>query len=48
MVVKFEKPDLEQQKEELVREQNDFKITLASLQAALLQQLSDADPKTIL
>jgi dynein heavy chain len=48
MVVKFEKPDLEQQKEDLVREQNDFKITLAQLQANLLQLLSDADPNTIL
>jgi dynein heavy chain len=31
-----------------VREQNDFKITLRDLQAALLQQLAEADPNTIL
>jgi len=48
MVVKFEKPDLEQAKEELVRKQNAFQITLAGLEAALLQNLSDADPATIL
>jgi dynein heavy chain len=35
-VVKVEKPDLEQEKEELVTKQNEFKITLANLEAALL------------
>jgi dynein heavy chain len=48
MVVKVEKPDLEQAKEELVSKQNEFQITLAGLEAALLQNLSDADPATIL
>lgn len=47
-VVKVEKPDLEQEKEELVTKQNEFKITLANLEAALLQNLSEADPGTIL
>jgi len=48
MVVRVEKPDLEQTKEELVNKQNEFQITLASLEAALLQNLSDANPATIL
>ena len=48
MVVKVEKPDLEQTKEELVSKQNEFQITLAGLESALLQNLSDANPATIL
>ena len=48
MVVKVEKPDLEQTKEELVNKQNEYQITLAGLESGLLQQLSDADPATIL
>lgn len=48
MVVRVEKPDLEQTKEELVNKQNEFKITLAQLESNLLQQLSEADPNTIL
>mmetsp|Transcript_20734 Transcript_20734/g.31855 ORF Transcript_20734/g.31855 Transcript_20734/m.31855 type:complete len:281 (+) Transcript_20734:10194-11036(+) len=48
MVVKVEKPDLEQKKEELVNKQNEFKITLAKLESDLLKNLSDADPATIL
>ena len=48
MVVKIEKPDLEQTKEELVNKQNEFQITLAKLEADLLKNLSDADPATIL
>lgn len=48
MVVKVEKPDLESTKEELVNKQNEFQITLAGLESGLLQQLSDADPATIL
>jgi hypothetical protein len=48
MVVKFEKPDLESSKEELVKQQNDFQITLAKLEADLLKNLTDADPATIL
>jgi len=48
MVVRVEKPDLEQTKEELVNQQNQYMITLSQLEAALLQNLSDADPATIL
>jgi len=48
MVVRVEKPDLEQQKEELVNKQNAFKIELDGLESGLLAQLSDADPNTIL
>jgi dynein heavy chain len=48
MVVRVEKPDLEQTKEELVNKQNEFKITLAQLETNLLNQLSEADPATIL
>jgi len=48
MVVKVEKPDLEQTKEDLVSKQNEYMITLAGLESGLLQQLSDADPDTIL
>ena len=48
MVVKVEKPDLEQTKEELVSKQNQFMITLDGLETALLQSLSEADPATIL
>jgi dynein heavy chain len=48
MVVRVEKPDLEQTKEELVNKQNQFKVTLAKLESDLLTNLSDADPATIL
>jgi dynein heavy chain len=48
MVVNVEKPELEQQKQELVRKQNEFKVTLAQLEDDLLSQLSTADPNTIL
>lgn len=48
MVVRVEKPEVEQQKEELVNKQNEFKITLAKLESDLLKNLSDADPATIL
>jgi len=47
-VVRVEKPDLEQTKEELVNRQNSFMIQLADLESALLTNLSDADPNTIL
>ena len=46
-VVKVEKPDLEQEKEELVTKQNEFKITLKKLEDGLLQQLADADRKSV-
>jgi dynein heavy chain len=48
MVVNVEKPELEQQKQELVRKQNEFKVTLAKLEDDLLSQLAAADPATIL
>lgn len=48
MVVRVEKPDLEQTKEELVNKQNAFQIELAKLEDDLLKNLSDADPATIL
>jgi dynein heavy chain len=48
MVVRVEKPDLEQTKEELVNKQNMFITTLAQLESDLLKNLSDADPNTIL
>merc|ERR1719305_950236 len=48
MIVNVEKPELEQQKQELVRKQNEFKVTLAMLEDDLLSQLSKADPATIL
>merc|ERR1719502_2012700 len=48
LVVNSEKPELEQQKQELVRQQNEFKVTLAQLEDDLLSQLSSADPATIL
>jgi dynein heavy chain len=47
-VVRVEKPDLEQTKEELVNRQNSFQIQLSQLEADLLKNLSDADPNTIL
>jgi dynein heavy chain len=48
MVVNVEKPDLEQQKQTLVRKQNEFKVMLSQLEDDLLAQLSAADPSTIL
>jgi dynein heavy chain len=48
MVVRAEKSDLEQEKDELVNKQNEFQITLAKLEAELLENLSAADPATIL
>jgi dynein heavy chain len=48
MIVNVEKPDLEQQKQALVRQQNEFKVTLSGLEDDLLSQLSAADPATIL
>jgi len=47
-VVRVEKPDLEQTKEELVNRQNSFQIQLSQLEADLLKNLTDADPNTIL
>lgn len=47
-VVRVEKPELEQTKDELTAQQNEFKITLNALEDALLENLSSADPATIL
>jgi len=47
-VVRLEKPDLEQTRDELVKQQNEFEITLARLEEELLHNLSEADPATIL
>jgi dynein heavy chain, axonemal len=42
LVVKKERPDLASKKEEIVSQQNEFKITLKKLEDGLLQQLADA------
>ena len=47
-VLRAEKPEIEQEKEELTSRQNMFKIQLEQLEAALLKNLSDADMDTIL
>jgi len=48
MVVNVEKPELEAQKSDLVRKQNEFQVQLAVLEEKLLNALSEADPETIL
>eukprot|EP00930_Biecheleria_cincta_P085161 TRINITY_DN7456_c0_g2_i1.p1 TRINITY_DN7456_c0_g2~~TRINITY_DN7456_c0_g2_i1.p1 ORF type:complete len:2485 (-),score=519.86 TRINITY_DN7456_c0_g2_i1:101-6748(-) len=48
MVVNCEKPELEEEKQSLVRRQNEFKVVLSRLEDELLSQLSDANPDTIL
>ena len=42
-VVKKERPDLEELKAELTRQQNEFKITLKGLEDNLLARLSSAE-----
>jgi dynein heavy chain len=42
LVVKMERPDLASKKEELIAQQNEFKITLKKLEDGLLQQLAEA------
>jgi dynein heavy chain len=42
LVVKKERPDLAATKEELVQQQNEFKITLSNLEKGLLKQLQEA------
>ncbi|XP_055341295.1 LOW QUALITY PROTEIN: dynein beta chain, ciliary-like [Paramacrobiotus metropolitanus] len=42
-VVRTERPDLEQLKSDLTKQQNDFKITLKRLEDSLLKQLSAAE-----
>ncbi|KAK0086060.1 hypothetical protein PV325_003945 [Microctonus aethiopoides] len=46
-VVKAERPDLEELKADLTRQQNDFKITLNSLEDSLLSRLSSADSNVL-
>merc|ERR1719326_1160688 len=48
LVVKTEKPELEATKEQLTEQQNQFMIQLAQLEENLLNNLSDANPETIL
>ena len=48
IVVNLEKPELEKQKQELAKQQNDYKVILAKLEEDLLNNLSSADPNTIL
>ena len=43
LVVKKERPDLAQQKEELIQQQNEFKIKLKQLETNLLHQLTTAE-----
>jgi dynein heavy chain len=42
LVVKKERPDLASKKEELISQQNEFKITLKKLEDGLLQMLNDS------
>jgi dynein heavy chain len=48
MVVNVEKNELEVQKQELVKMQNEFQVELDRLESELLKELSDANPATIL
>lgn len=48
MVVRVEKPELEAKKDNLTKEQQEFIIQLATLEADLLQKLVSADSDTIL
>ena len=47
-VVKADRPDLEEQKAELTRQQNEYKILLKELEDDLLARLSSANSSTIL
>jgi len=47
-VVNNEKAELEYTKQELVKQLNDFQVTMDRLEEELLQTLSEADPATIL
>merc|ERR1719472_386758 len=42
LVVRLERPDLAKQKSELITQQNEFKVTLAALEALLLEKLANA------
>ena len=43
LVVRKERPDLATQKEELIKQSNEFKIKLKQLEASLLKQLAEAE-----
>jgi len=43
LVVKLERPDLARKKSELITQQNEFKVTLAHLEALLLEKLANAE-----
>jgi dynein heavy chain len=43
LVVKLERPDLARKKSELIAQQNEFKVTLAGLEALLLEKLANAE-----
>eukprot|EP00927_Polykrikos_kofoidii_P045594 TRINITY_DN39630_c0_g1_i1.p1 TRINITY_DN39630_c0_g1~~TRINITY_DN39630_c0_g1_i1.p1 ORF type:complete len:2263 (+),score=448.81 TRINITY_DN39630_c0_g1_i1:88-6789(+) len=43
LVVKLERPDLARKKSELITQQNEFKVTLATLEALLLEKLANAE-----
>eukprot|EP00930_Biecheleria_cincta_P100463 TRINITY_DN920_c0_g1_i2.p1 TRINITY_DN920_c0_g1~~TRINITY_DN920_c0_g1_i2.p1 ORF type:complete len:4610 (-),score=1017.36 TRINITY_DN920_c0_g1_i2:106-13935(-) len=43
LVVKLERPDLARKKTELITQQNEFKVTLAQLEALLLEKLANAE-----
>ena len=43
MVVKKERPDLAATKDQIVAQQNEFKITLRDLETGLLKQLAEAE-----
>jgi dynein heavy chain len=47
-VVNIEKNELEMMRQELVKKQNEFSVTLDKLEESLLVSLSEADPATIL
>lgn len=48
MVVNFEKQELELRKQHLVKQQNQFEVSLSELEVQLLESLSKANPETIL
>merc|ERR1719223_2553029 len=43
LVVRLERPDLAREKAELITQQNEFKVTLAALEALLLEKLANAE-----
>merc|ERR1719472_428502 len=43
LVVRLERPDLAKKKSELIAQQNEFKVTLAALEALLLEKLANAE-----